>query len=268
MSKYPKRKKAELPDFPTWAALLEESVTVPGVIDECYKAFHDYSVGNQMLALWQCRIKKIQPGPMGTYNFWKLMGRQVVSGPGSAIYLWQPISWTTTEKDENGEDKKVTKTTFKYEPHWFVLAQTEGEDYVAPELPGWELGNALWNLEIEPVPFEDTNGNCMGYATESKFAINPLGKHQAATTFHELAHIVLGHTEEGTITDKANRTPTNIRELEAEATALICMDQLGEKDHKQSRGYIQSWYKDNEVPEDSAKRIFSAATKILKAGRK
>ena len=82
-----KYKAKATPDMPALAELLKLSVYEPGIIDECYQAFHSYSPGNQMLAMWQCRLRKITPGPIGTYKFWQDMGRQVTSGPGSAIYL-------------------------------------------------------------------------------------------------------------------------------------------------------------------------------------
>ena len=40
------------------------------------------------------------------------------------------------------------------------------------------------------------NGNCQGYAKGRQIAINPVAQMPAKTTFHELAHIELGHTTE------------------------------------------------------------------------
>jgi hypothetical protein len=57
----------------------------------------------------------------------------------------------------------------------------------------------------------------------------------------------------------------NIREVEAESVALICCEALGLPGAEFSRGYIQHW--GSEIPEKSARRIFTAADKILKAGR-
>ena len=41
-------------DRPTFAALLERAVSEPGKIAEAYSAFHGYSLGNQLLAAFQC----------------------------------------------------------------------------------------------------------------------------------------------------------------------------------------------------------------------
>ena len=85
------------------------------------------------------------------------------------------------------------------------------------------------------------------------------------TRFHELAHVVLGHCAETTLSD-SERTPTDIREAEAEGTAYILCSLLGLPGLDESRGYIQSWLSGSPIPEKSAQRIFSAADKILKAG--
>jgi antirestriction protein ArdC len=86
------------------------------------------------------------------------------------------------------------------------------------------------------------------------------------TTFHELAHVVLGHTAEGDFSD-TEQTPRNLREVEAEAVALICCETLGLEGAEFCRGYVQNWNQSGEpVPEQSAQKIFRAADLILKAG--
>ena len=46
-----------------WENLLTEAVTKPGKILAAYSLFHNYSLGNAMLALIQCEMHGIQPGP-------------------------------------------------------------------------------------------------------------------------------------------------------------------------------------------------------------
>ena len=112
------------------------------------------------------------------------------------------------------------------------------------------------------------DGNVQGYAKQHSVSINPLAEQPESTLFYELAHIVLGHTAEGTLnSDSTDRTPRDIRELESECVALLCCESLGLPGAAESRGYIQSWFKGNEVPERSAQRIFHAADQILKAGQ-
>jgi antirestriction protein ArdC len=112
------------------------------------------------------------------------------------------------------------------------------------------------------------DGNVQGYAKGRAVAINPVAEQPESTLFHEVAHIVLGHTVEGTLaSDSSDRTPRDIRELEAECVALLCCETLGLPGAAESRGHIQSWFKGGEVPERSAQRIIHAADEILRAGR-
>lgn len=246
----------------TWEELLHDAVTIPGKVSECYHLFHSYSIGNQMLAYWQCASRGIRPGPLATYNGWASKGRQVKRGE-KAIVLCQPVTF----KDKNApEDEKKMVTVFKYYPRWFVVSQTDGQP-VEPEVtPEWNRDTAIRNLGITEAPFEMMNGNCQGYARpkDKTIAINPVAEHPVKTTIHELAHCLLHAGDDGII--DGSTLEVNIKELEAEATALIVSDALGLPGQEYSRGYIQSWYGMNPVPEASARRIFTAADKILKAG--
>jgi hypothetical protein len=72
------------------------------------------------------------------------------------------------------------------------------------------------------------DGNIQGYAKNRQVAINPIAEQAESTLFHELGHIVLGHTAEGSVnSDSKDRTPRDIRELEAECVALLCCESLG-----------------------------------------
>ena len=106
-----------------------------------------------------------------------------------------------------------------------------------------------------------------GTPESANVAVSPLAEHPTRTLLHELAHVVLGHTPSA-MNDSGERTPRDIRELEAECTAMLVCASLNLPGVEESRGYIQSWYHDNTVPEHSAQRIFSAADKILKAGQR
>ncbi len=84
---------------------------------------------------------------------------------------------------------------------------------------------------------------------------------------HELAHIVLEHTAESSLQDD-ERTPKNLRETEAESVASLLCETLSLDGAEYARGYIQAWLgeEQGEIPDASARRILSAADKILKAG--
>jgi antirestriction protein ArdC len=255
---------------PRWADLLHKAVTEPGVISKAFSRFHQYSLGNQLLALVQCERRGIEPGPLATFPRWKQLERHVRKGE-KALTLCMPVTVKRAEmvqKDGQQVEQESHATWFVFKNHWFVLAQTEGREYVPEPLPGWDATRALANLEIERVPFTILDGNVQGYARNRQVAINPVATQPECTLFHELAHIVLGHTSEGSLnSDSTDRTPRDIRELEAECVALLCCESLGLPGGDESRGYIQSWFTGREVPERSAQRIFGATDAILKAGR-
>ena len=64
-------KQTQTTDIPKWSALLVEAVNKPGLIMDAYSAFWNYSVGNQILALVQCQLRGIQPGPINTFPKWQ-----------------------------------------------------------------------------------------------------------------------------------------------------------------------------------------------------
>jgi antirestriction protein ArdC len=252
----------------SWAALLDEAVTKPGFIHHAYSRFWNYSLGNQLLALFQCIERGIQPGPLASFTKWKQLGRSVKKGE-RALTLCLPLACkrTRTVKKDDGteQEEEFTYTHFTYKPHWFVLSQTEGKEYEAPAVPEWNEPKALAALKIERIPFESLDGNTQGYAQRGgKIAINPLAALPFKTLFHELAHAIL-HCAEGDMAD-TDQTPRNVAEVEAEAVALLCCESLGLPGAEFSRGYIQSWAEGEAISQRSAQRIFHAADRILKAG--
>ena len=257
------------PSTATFADLLETAVTEPGILSQAYQQFHNYSLGNQLLAWGQCLERGIQPGPMATYPKWKELGRHVCKG-AKAITLCQRVpvkrKGDAGNQTDDGNDLGEVFTRFIYKPRWFVLAQTEGQDIEPAPMPAWDRTRALATLEVIEVPFDMTDGNVLGFARARSIAISPINPMPHKTTFHELAHVLLGHTAEGVQAD-GEHTPRNLRECEAEAVALLCCAALGLPGVEQSRGYIQLWWgQGNPIPERSAQRVLKAADQILKAG--
>jgi antirestriction protein ArdC len=253
----------------SWAALLDEAVKKPGFIHEAYSRFHNYSLGNQLLAFFQCFRRGIQPGALATFPKWKELGRFVKKGQ-KALTLCMPLTCkrTKTVKKDDGTDleEESSFTHFTYKAHWFVLAQTDGAEYQPPAIPEWNEERALAALDIQRVPFEDLDGNTQGYAKRGrKIAVSPIAALPVKTLFHELGHVMLAHTDEGDLAD-TERTPRDIREMEAEAVSLLCCESLGLPGAEYSRGYIQSWGQGQTFTERSAQRIFRAADQILRAG--
>jgi antirestriction protein ArdC len=253
------------PTVASFAELLTSAVTEPGIVSAAYRQFHPYSLGNQLLAWSQCLARQIQPGPMATYPKWKELGRHVRKGE-KAIVLCQPVTVKRTVEAEDGAEDPEIFTRFVYRPHWFVHAQTEGPDAAPASVTSWNADRALATLQITEAPFDATDGNALGFARGRSIAVSPLNPLPHKTRFHELAHVLLGHTGEGEQND-GELTPRNLRECEAEAVAMLCCAALELPGVEYSRGYIQSWWgAGNPIPERSAQRILKVADQILKAG--
>lgn len=126
---------------------------------------------------------------------------------------------------------------------------------------------------LEMIPFNTIDGNCQGFARKRQIAINPVAQLPPKTLFHEMAHVTIGHTLESDFAD-AEKTPRDLREVEAEAVALLGCEALGFEGADYCRGYLQNWlyqgigYDANAILEKSAQKIFRAADQILRAGRR
>src|SRR5688572_20315194 len=143
-------------DAPTFAAMLEQAITEPGRIHEGYSRFWNYSIGNQLLALFQCAARGIEPGPLATFPKWKELARHVRKGE-RAIVLCQPVTVRRTIEriDDAGHatTEDLAFTRFTYKPRWFVLSQTSGQDYAPAPIPGWDADRALAALNIARIAF-------------------------------------------------------------------------------------------------------------------
>src|SRR5260370_19878185 len=104
-------------DIPKWSALLVEAVNKPGLIMQAYSDFHSYSVGNQLLALVQCQLRGLEPGPINTFPGWQALGRNVKRGE-RALILCMPITRKHREEESDNNDSEAneehTYTAFVY----------------------------------------------------------------------------------------------------------------------------------------------------------
>jgi antirestriction protein ArdC len=242
----------------SWQSLLRDALLTPGVVHSAYTRFHGFSLRNMLLAMAQCSARGITPGPLATFRQWTSMGRFVVRGQ-KALTLCMPL--TLKREPEDDTDAEDSRTVFIYRSRWFALSQTHGAAYQPVALPAWAEDVALQALDITRVPFTHENGNAQGYSTARQFAINPVAALPHKTLFHELGHIILGHTQhECTI-------PRHVRELEAESVALLCIEALQLPGTEYARGYLQRWATSNDLTDDIARRVLHAADTILRAGR-
>ncbi len=164
------------PVLPEWSKLLVDAVREHGIISSAYHRFWNYSVGNQLLVLFQCTLRQLDPGPINTYLGWKELGRSVVKGE-KALTLCMPVTCkkkVEVPPDREAEDEESIYTRFVYRPHWFLLSQTTGKEYVPQELPEWSEARALRKLEIDRVVFDYLNGNAQGFARQRQVSVSPI----------------------------------------------------------------------------------------------
>jgi antirestriction protein ArdC len=265
-------RKLDSADIPKWSALLVEAVNKPGLIMKAYSKFHSYSLGNQLLVLVQCHMRGLQPGPMNTFPKWKQLGRHVKRGE-RALTLCMPITCKRRDDESDNDDAKGEGifTAFVHKARWFVLGQTDGVDFTPQVTPEWNAERALAAFNIERIAFDEIDGNIQGFAHGRRVAINPVAQLPHKTLLHEIAHAII-HTSEGNFAD-SDKTPRNLREVEAESVALLCCEALGLEGAEYARGYIQNWlyhstgFDASAILEKSAQKIFRAADQILRAGR-
>lgn len=255
-------------DVVHFSKLLHKALTEPGIISRAYRCFHRYSLSNQLLATIQLEERNMPMAPIASFARWQELGRTVKKGE-KAIGLYMPLTIKAKKADDDTEESEANDrfTKFAFKRNWFCLDQTEGEIYTEqPAIPAWDAKQAMERLNIEKIRFEMVDGNIQGYAVARTIAVNPLAVLAHKTQFHELAHVVLGHTEHAECCD-TDALPRHLQEVEAEGTAFILCALLDLPGLAESRGYIQSWLSGQELPEKSARRIFSAAQSILAAGK-
>jgi antirestriction protein ArdC len=243
-----------------WGALIETALTVKGSLGPQYSRFYPYSFMNQCFLLQQ----GLEPQPVATFKRWQELGRHVLKG-SKAKAIVRPI--IVPQKKTVGEEAE-SRVFFKAVNCIFGLSDTEGEELPPAEIPGWDYHRAIETLDIREVPFAMLNGNVQGYAQEREMAINPVAAHPAQTRMHEIAHIVIGHTVQSQLDEY--RHHRGIKEFQAEATAHLTMNELGQLPASvasESRGYCQHWLQGEKPPDSAIRQVFVATDTILRAGR-
>jgi hypothetical protein len=249
-----------------WPRLMDEALTAPGHLGDTYSRFHDYSLTNMMLFRMQGVFEPVAP-----FSRWKSLGRHVLRGTRAKDVLVPVLITEPVPADETVEEKRervARLVGFKVMRAVFGLSDTDGPDIPPVPTPGWDLEQALGKLGIREEPFASASGNTQGYAHGVEFAINPIAVNPTKTRFHEIAHIVLGHTIPARYGEYA--THRGIGEFQAEAVAYLAMNELGQLDNEtaaHSRGYIQHWLRDERPPDKAIQQVFRATDAILKAGR-
>lgn len=233
-----------------WNDLVNKALTIQGSLGNTYNRFYSYSFGNQILLMWQGVVE-----PVATYKKWQELGRQVKKGSKAKAIL-QPV----INQDETGETEIKG---FFMRNCLFGLSETTGDEIKLPEIQKWNKDTALKNLKIKEIPFKRIDGNVQGYANKNGIAINPTAVNPMKTLLHEIAHKVLGHTDN-------QEMHRGIKEFQAECSAYLLMIELELSTWQElstCRAYIQDWLAGNKPTDQEIKQVFHAVEKILKAGR-
>jgi hypothetical protein len=212
--------------------------------------------------------------PVASRSTWRTLGRTLLRGSRAKqvivpVLVNEPVP--TSESEETPDEKKgrvARLIGFKLVHAIFTLSDTEGDELPDVPVPGWDLQTALDTFGIKEVPFASTSGNLQGYSHHLEYAINPLAVNPLKTRFHEIAHLLLGHTLKHHYEEY--QTHRGIMEFQAEATAYLVMNELKLMDDataSTSRAYIRHWLKDEQPPDQAIRQLFTAADRILRAGR-
>lgn len=224
---------------------------------------------------------------------WNERGRKVSSGKGSALYILAPLIGKRDVVDSEGnvrrdEDGNPMKTSYTYgfrSVAVFDASQTEGKPI--PKNPiklkaiGGEVdegrikdmvtlmekrGYTYSEKEIasDPEAFRGT----LAYVdpTTMQVVVDPRlsSANKAAAIAHELAHIELGHVNDGIGDYRAHRGQ---KETEAEALSYMLMRDMGTEPEDAaafSPGYIASWSGgDKSLIKKSLDRVSSNFGKII-----
>jgi antirestriction protein ArdC len=229
-------------------------------------AFHRYSLNNVLLILAQRPDAERVAG----FRTWQAVGRQVRKGE-KALRIFGYSTKKVTEQDENGDDVEKRYPRFPILPV-FDIAQTDPIDPDADDpstltapLTGTDdhgiidtlTGHLVadgWAVE-HTAPGEVRNGFTDPAARRVVIGSHLAPEHAAKTLIHELAHIVLGHTDD--LTEYAEHR--GLMETEAESVAYVVAGLVGFDTAAYSIGYVAGW------SDADADLIRSTATRVLRA---
>jgi antirestriction protein ArdC len=233
-------------------------------------AFHRYSLNNVLLILSQRPDAERVAG----FRTWQAVGRQVRKGEKS-LRIFGYSTKKVTEQDENGEDVEKRYPRFPILPV-FDIAQTDPIDPDADDpstltapLTGADDHGVIGALTVYlvadgwTVEHTEAGQHRNGY-TDPEARRVVIGSHlspahAAKTLIHELAHIVLGHTDD--LTEYAEHR--GLMETEAESVAYVVAGLVGFDTAAYSVGYVAGWSEaDTDLIRSTAARVLTAVHQI------
>src|SRR5687768_14644492 len=191
---------------------------------EVASRFHDYSVNNMLLIVWQ----RPDASRVAGYRKWQELGRQVRRGERS-IRILAPVVRCVDDDDDDGNTTRVRRVVAFKAVSVFDVSQTQGEplpDLDRPRLLTGEAPAGLWDAlaaQVAEQGFTLDRADCSPangvtrWDTRSVTVRPDVDDAQAVKTLaHELAHVRL---HEPTIVPFDHHR--GLREVEAESVAYI-----------------------------------------------
>ena len=223
------------------------------------KGFHNYSIGNLLLANYQLYMKHGEGiDLLAPYKKWGDVNRNVKYGE-KALYILAPIFKEI--KDPETDEILEKKVFFRRVPV-FDLSQTEGEEFEKDytinngcKLTFKEIISKV-NVPVELSEKQLTRG----YTDGKKIWIS---KHisddrKICVLFHELAHYYLHFDENRNELDSATK------ELEAESISFMVSSAIGIV-NEESGAYITNWAGNNshELIKGKGNKLIRTASQII-----
>lgn len=232
--------------------------------------FHQYSLYNMLLILWQFPKSTICAG----FHKWQSLGRFVKKG-SKAIWILAPHIIRETFQavvDGKEEEKTREKLVGFRQVYVFDYSQTDGKelnigntkvkgkpsfsmDHIKSKFPEI-IFNVSQGIEDGKVYRKLQEG------TERVFVDISSRENESqmvASLVHELAHFTLGHLDLRT----SDKLPRNVMEIEAESVAYIVCSMI-DIDNEGSKYYIADWGGREQIISDQSMRILKATEKILR----
>ena len=239
----------------------EKINTIMNTYKRSLQGFHNYSIGNLLLANYQLYARTGEGIELlASYKKWQEKGRQVRKGE-KAIHVIAPRTKIIKETDSDGEEVEKTIVYFVRVPV-FDLSQTDGDDFETD----YTINNSnITYKEIKDkiidIKINDSNKCLTRGSTDGKQIW--ISKHisdnrKICTLFHELAHYYL-HFDEN-----REELTSATKELEAEAVGFMIASYLGIT-NGEAGAYITNWAGNNshELIKGKGDKLIKTALMII-----
>lgn len=235
------------------------------------QSFHAYRTLNNVLLILS---QSPEASRVAGFRKWQGLNRQVRKG-SKAIRIFGYSTKKVIEEDENGEsqEKKIARfpilsvfdisSTDLIDPEagdpGTITAQLTGtDDHGIVDALSTYLTGEGWTVTRQSLP-GSTNGVTRPESRSGVIDSDLSPEHASKSMIHELAHVLLGHTE-----DMAEYVEhRGLMETEAESVAYIVSGMAGFDTSAYSVGYIAGWADgDTDLIKSTAVRVLRTAHQI------